>query len=88
MDEKFESLGISMLNFVFGRLKLYFIVEILEGKENCGAISISEETLKESYIKILNPIKENVTSNFKLILDDMEHFRHSYEIIFKSQEKY
>lgn len=57
MAERFENLGVTMLNFVFGRMKLYFILEVIEAKTNAKMISITEESLKESYIKILNPLK-------------------------------
>lgn len=77
-----------MLNWVFGRMKLYFILEVIESKEHCESIAVSEETLKESYARVLNPLKENITTNFKLLLDDMEHFRHGYELVFKSEEQY
>lgn len=88
MEEKFELLGVHMLNFIFGRVKMYFLLEIIESKTNCLQINISEETLKESYIKLLNPLKENITINFKIFVDDMEYFKNNYALIFKRQERY
>jgi len=60
-----------MLNFIFGRIKLYFIQEIIEVKNSCSLVHVSEEGLKEGYLKSLVPLKENVTFNFKALLDDM-----------------
>jgi hypothetical protein len=74
-----------MLNFVFGRMKLYFVLEVVEGKTNSHLIAITEESLKESYIKILNPLKDNISSNFKIFIDDMEHFKTASTLVFKSQ---
>lgn len=88
MEEKFELLGVHMLNFIFGRVKMYFLLEVIESKTNCLQINISEETLKESYIKLLNPLKENITINFKIFVDDMEYFKNNYALIFKRQERY
>jgi hypothetical protein len=88
MEEKFELLGLHMLNFIFGRIKMYFLLEVVESKTNGLLINISEETLKESYIKLLNPLKENITMNFKIFIDDMEYFKNNYSLIFKRQDKY
>ena len=88
MEEKFELLGVHMLNFIFGRVKMYFLLEVIESKTNYLQINISEETLKESYIKLLNPLKENITINFKIFVDDMEYFKNNYALIFKKQERY
>lgn len=77
-----------MLNFIFGRMKMYFLLEVGESKSNGLLINISEETLKESYIKLLNPLKENVTINFKIFIDDMEYFRNNHSLIFQRQDRY
>lgn len=49
---------------------------------------MTEDALKDGYIKALSPLKENVTTNFKSILDDMEHFKNVHDLVFKKQEKY
>jgi|JI8StandDraft_1071087.scaffolds.fasta_scaffold986866_1 hypothetical protein len=46
-----------MLNFIFGRLKLAFLEQLSESKKSLGSITISEDFLKDTYIKILSPIK-------------------------------
>ena len=85
VDERFEQLGVSVLNYVFGRAKLYFLLEVAETKNICRSIPVSEDSLKEGYIKSLSPLKENVTANFKLIIDDMEHFRNIHSLVFRSE---
>lgn len=74
-----------MLNFIFGRMKMYFLLEVGESKGSGLLIKVSEETLKESYIKLLNPLKDNITINFKIFIDDMEYFRNNHSLIFKRQ---
>lgn len=41
----------------------------------CTLVPVSEESLKEGYLKSLVPLKDNVVVNFKALLDDMEHFK-------------
>lgn len=67
-----------MLNHVFSRIKLLFMLEMVDAKKNCESIVIAEDTLKESYSKILNPLKDSLSTNFKLVIDDMEHMKNSY----------
>ena len=74
-----------MLNYIFGRLKLYFIQEVMEVKKSCFVVPASEEALKDGYIKALAPLKENVTLNFKALLDDMEHFKNIHELVFRTE---
>ena len=33
MEEKLEGLGIGMFNYTFGKLKIYFILEIIQSKK-------------------------------------------------------
>lgn len=77
-----------MLHFIFGRMKLNFLLEVGSSKEGSALIKIAEETLKEAYIRLLNPLKETVTLNFKVFLDDMEYFRNNSSIIFKQADRY
>lgn len=46
-----------MINFVFGRLKLAIMEQIGESKRSASTVTVSEELLKETYIKIMGPIK-------------------------------
>lgn len=73
-----------MLNFVFGRLKLAFLEQLSESKKSLSSIAISEDFLKDTYIKILSPIKESFKNNFEPILNDLEHVQSSHEHIFSS----
>jgi hypothetical protein len=88
MEDRFEQLGNHMLHFIFGRMKLHFLLEVGSSKAGASLIKVSEETLKEAYIRLLNPLKENVTLNFKAFLDDMEYFRNNSTLIFTRQERY
>lgn len=54
------------------------MLEMVDAKKNCESIVIAEDTLKESYSKILNPLKDSLSTNFKLVIDDMEHMKNSY----------
>lgn len=88
MNERFEQLGTHMLHFIFGRMKLNFLLEVGSSKAGSALIKVAEETLKEAYIRLLNPLKENVTLNFKAFLDDMEYFRNNSALIFKQKDRY
>lgn len=33
MEDKLENLGIAMFNYIFGKLKIYFILEIIRRKK-------------------------------------------------------
>lgn len=46
-----------MFNYVFGKLKLYFMLEMIKQKNDSLLIPINEESIKESQIKVLNPLK-------------------------------
>jgi hypothetical protein len=46
MEERLEALGIGMFNYIFGKLKIYFIMEIIKRKKECESISINEEAIK------------------------------------------
>ena len=51
-------------------------------------MTISEDLLKETYIKILGPIKETFKNNYEPVLNDLEHLNSSYENIYGSRDKY
>ena len=42
MSEKFETIGCSIMNFVFGRIKVYFLQEVMEVKKICALVPVSE----------------------------------------------
>jgi len=42
MEDKFEIMGLSVMNFVFGRIKIYFLQEIMEVKKICSMVPVSE----------------------------------------------
>jgi hypothetical protein len=46
MNERFEQLGTHMLHFIFGRMKLNFLLEVGSSKGGAALIKIAEETLK------------------------------------------
>lgn len=46
MEERFEQLGTHMLHFIFGRMKLHFLLEVSSSKTGAKLIKVAEETLK------------------------------------------